>query len=109
MRREFETAEKKIKDNIADYKVHLNNKILDIMDIVRPLPAEVKNAHKKVDEVSDEILTACKMNIKDIVGNMKIDSYRIQEVEKRMKEFSTLDSKMEDLKSYLMANMQMVD
>jgi hypothetical protein len=49
----MDKAEKKIKDNIGDYKIALNNKVLDIMDIVRPLPGEIENAHKKVDEVSD--------------------------------------------------------
>jgi len=36
--REMEKAEKKIKDNVADYKIAINNKVMDIMDIVRPLP-----------------------------------------------------------------------
>mgnify|MGYP006105138943 CR=1 FL=1 len=49
----MEVAEKKIKDNIADYKIAVNNKVLDIMDIVRPMTGDIKNAHKKVDEVSD--------------------------------------------------------
>ena len=40
---------------------------------------------------------------------MKVDSFRIQSVEKRVAECSNLEARMDEIKDYLMTNMQMAD
>jgi len=40
---------------------------------------------------------------------MKVDSFRIQNVEKRQTEFANMETRMDELKDYLMANMQMAE